>query len=314
MDLARLRALRELSIRKTMAAVAEALYVSPSAVSQQIALLEEEVGIDLIERRGRGVELTLAGRQLVDRVERILVELESARADIAELKKVIAGELRVAAFPSVAAALVAGTIHDLHRMHPRLTVQFDEMEPAESLAALRSWQTDVAIIDDLNVPPGALDPNIETIPLMEDVFNVMVSPKHHLAGRPTVTLQQLRDERWALDTASSTYTKMISDACQAAGFTPNIVARCKGFEVTIALMREGYGISTIPGLRVSYDLEDVWVCKIVPEIRRNISLAFRKGEKRSPAVQAFITQVNERVGARRRLPTIEEAVSKLEAG
>ncbi|RVH76220.1 helix-turn-helix domain-containing protein, partial [Sinorhizobium medicae] len=71
MDLSRLRALRELSIRKTMAAVAEALYVSPSAVSQQIALLEQEVGIDLIERRGRGVELTPAGKQLVERAERI---------------------------------------------------------------------------------------------------------------------------------------------------------------------------------------------------------------------------------------------------
>ena len=112
MDLARLRALRELSIRKTMAAVAEALYVSPSAVSQQIALLEQEVGIALIERRGRGVELTPAGKQLVERAERILIELESARADIAELKKVIAGELRVAAFPSVASAVVAGAIHD----------------------------------------------------------------------------------------------------------------------------------------------------------------------------------------------------------
>ena len=302
MDLARLRALRELSIRKTMAAVAEALYVSPSAVSQQIALLEEEVGIDLIERRGRGVELTPAGKQLVERAERILIELELARADIAELK-VIAGELRVAAFPSVAAAVVAGAIHELHRLHPRLTVQFDEMEPAESLAALRSWQTDIAIVDDLNVPPGALDPNIETIPLMDDIFNVMVSQTHPLAGQSTVTLHQLRDERWALDTASSPYNRMITDACQEAGFTPNIIARCKGFEVTIALIREGYGISILPGLRASYDLEDVWVCKIEPEIRRKISLAFRKGEKRSPAVQAFLAEVNERIGLRRRLPT-----------
>ena len=294
MDLARLRALRELSIRKTMAAVAEALYVSPSAVSQQLALLEEEVGIDLIERRGRGVSLTLAGQQLVERAERILAELESARAAIAELKKVIAGELRVAAFPSVAAALIPGTVRELLQLHPRLIVQFDEMEPAESLAALRSWQTDVAIIDDLNVPPGALDPNLETIPLMEDIFNVMVSKDHHLAERPTVTLQELRNERWAIDTASSTYTRMLTDACQAAGFNPHIVARCKGFEVTIALIRENYGISMLPGLRASNDLEDVWVCKVVPEIRRKISLAFRKGEKRSPALQAFIAQIEGR--------------------
>lgn len=297
MDLARLRALRELSFRGTMAAVADALHVSPSAVSQQIALLEAEVGVALIERRGRGVHLTLAGRHLVERVERIFAEIESARADIAELKKQIAGEIRVAAFPSVAAALIPATVRELLRLHPNLTVQFDEMEPAESLAALRSWQTDIAIIDDLNIPKGALDPNVETIPLTEDVFNVMVPKDHPLAQRPTVTLHELRNERWAIDTASSTYTRMLTAACQAAGFNPQIVARCRGFEVTVALIREGCGISMLPGLRASHDLQDVWVCRIVPEIRRQISLAFRRGEKRSPALQAFIQQIGVQVAA-----------------
>lgn len=299
MDLARLRALRELSFRRTMAAVADALHVSPSAVSQQIALLEEELGVALVERRGRGVHLTLAGQHLVERAERIFAEVESARADIAELKKLIAGEIRVAAFPSVAAALIPATVRELLRLHPHLTVQFDEMEPAESLAALRSWQTDLAIIDDLNIPAGALDPNVETIPLVEDVFNVMVPKKHALAERATVTLQELRDERWAIDTASSTYTWMLTAACQAEGFNPHIVARCRGFEVTVALIREGCGISMLPGLRASHDLQDVWVCKVVPEIRRRISLAFRKGEKRSPALQAFIQQIGAQVAAGR---------------
>ncbi|TRC89721.1 LysR family transcriptional regulator [Mesorhizobium sp. WSM4310] len=295
MDLSRLRALRELSVRKTMAAVAEALLVSPSAVSQQIALLEQELEATLIERRGRGVSLTVAGEQLVQRANRIFAELEAARADIAEIKKIIAGELRVAAFPSVAAALMPSTIRELSRLYPRLTIQFDEMEPEESLAALRSWQTDVAIIDDLNVPAGALDPNVETVPLIEDVFNVMVPQKHRLADRPTVTLEDLKEERWVIDTASSHYTKMLTDACLAVGFTPQITARCKGFEVTVALIREGCAISILPGLRASHDLEDVWVCRLAPEIRRRIFLAFRQGEKRSPTLQAFISQVQAQV-------------------
>lgn len=291
MDLGRLRALRELAVRKTMAAVAEALLVSPSAVSQQISLLEQEVGIKLIERRGRGVELTVAGQNLVRRADRIFSEIESARADIAELKQVIAGELRVAAFPSVAAAVIPGTIRGLSTEHPQLTIQFDEMEPEQSLAALRSWQTDVAIIDDLNVPPGVLDTNIETIPLMEDVFNVMVGLDHPLAESPWATLEDLRDERWVIDTASSNYTRMFTEACQAVGFMPKIVARCSGFEVTVALIREGCAIAILPGLRASHDLEDVWVCRLTPDIRRKISIAFRKGEKRSPALQAFLAQV-----------------------
>jgi DNA-binding transcriptional LysR family regulator len=291
MDLGRLRALRELALRKTMAAVAEALFVSPSAVSQQISLLEQEVGIKLIERRGRGVELTVAGQNLVRRADRIFSEIESARADIAELKQVISGELRVAAFPSVAAAIIPGTIRALSAEHPQLTIQFDEMEPEQSLAELRSWQTDVAIIDDLNVPAGALDPNIETVPLMEDVFNVMVGLGHRLAESPWATLEDLRAERWVIDTASSNYTRMLTEACQTAGFSPQIVARCNGFEVTVALIREGCAIAILPGLRASHDLEDVWVCRLKPEIRRKISLAFRKGEKRSPALQAFLTRV-----------------------
>lgn len=291
MDVGRLRALRELSIRKTMAAVADAMLVSPSAVSQQIALLEDEVGIRLVERRGRGVVMTPAGQQLVERAERILMEIEAAKADIAELKSTISGELRVAAFPSVAAAVIPKAVHYLSELHPNLTIQFEEMEPSESIAALRSWQTDVAIIDDLNIPTGALDPNIETIFLMEDVFNVMVSKDHRLSEQPTVGLEELRGERWALDTASETYIRMLAEACQAAGFKPNIVARCKGFEVTIALIREGCGISILPGLRASHDLEDVWVCRVVPEIRRKIFLAFRKGEKRSPALQVFLDRM-----------------------
>ncbi len=294
MDIGRLRALRELSIRKTMAAVAEALYVSPSAVSQQIALLEEEVGIRLVERRGRGVVMTLAGHQLVQRAERILIEIESAKADIAELKSVVSGDLRVAAFPSVAAAVIPKVVYDLAERHPHLTVQFDEMEPAESIAALRSWQTDVAIIDDLNMPTGALGPNIETIFLMEDVFNVMVSKEHRLSEQANVGLRELRDERWAIDTASDTYTKMLVEACQEEGFKPNIVARCKGFEVTIALIRQNCGISILPGLRASYDLEDVWVCRVVPEIRRKIFIAFRREEKRSPALQVFLDRMAEK--------------------
>jgi DNA-binding transcriptional LysR family regulator len=294
MDLSRLRALRELSIRKTMAAVADALYVSPSAVSQQITLLEQEAGAPLIEKRGRGVSLTAAGHLLVERAERVFAELEAAKSDIEELNNVVAGELRVAAFPSVGAVLVPPTMRELHAGHPQLAIQFDEMEPEESLAALRTWQTDVAIIDDLNVPPGALDPNVETIPLMEDVFLVMMAADHPLAGKDHLVLADLEHESWVIDTASSTYTRMLTEACQGAGFDPRIVARCKGFEVSVAMIREHCGISILPGIRATHRFEDVLVRSLRPEIRRKISLAFRKGQGRSPTLQAFLATCREK--------------------
>ncbi|OLS63604.1 LysR family transcriptional regulator [Pseudomonas putida] len=293
MDIGKLGALRELAVRKTMAAVAEALHVSPSAVSQQISLLEQELGIDLVERRGRGVELTIAGRTLVERANRIFAELESARADMAELKKVVAGDLRVAAFPSVASALMPRTMRALRTAYPRLEVLFEEMEPEEGLNALRSWQTDVALIDDLNIPPGLLDPGIELTPLIEDVFHVMMAPDHPLAGRDEVSWAELEGEHWVIDTASGTYTRMLSEACQRSGYVPKIIARCKGAEVTSALIREGCAIAMFPGLRAHTEMQGVRVSRLVPEIRRRISVAYRKGEKKSPALRVFIQCLEE---------------------
>lgn len=294
MDLGRLRTLRELSIRKTMAAVSEALYVSPSAISQQLTLLEQEVGASLIERRGRGVALTAAGQVLVEHAERVFAELETAKADIQKLENLVAGDIRIAAFPSVAAAIMPSAIRDLKRQHPLLNIGFDEMEPEESLSALRTWQTDIAIIDDLNVLAGALDPGIETVPLAEDVFLVMMGREHPLAEKPDVTLNELRDESWVIDTASSNYTSMITQACQGSGFDPRIVARCKGFEVSVALIREHCGISILPGLRASRDLTDVEVRPLKPEIRRRISLAFRKGQGHSPLIRAVVRACHQR--------------------
>ncbi|AWM29328.1 LysR substrate-binding domain-containing protein [Sinorhizobium fredii] len=156
------------------------------------------------------------------------------------------------------------------------------------MAALRSWQTDVAIIDDLNILPGVLDSNMETIPLLDDVFHVMMGKGHRLAGRDYVTLPDLKEERWIIDTASSTYTRMLTEACQGIGFDLQIMARCKGFEVSVARIRSHAGISILPGLRASHDLQDVQVRPLQPEIRRKISLAFRKGQGRSPALRAFV--------------------------
>ncbi len=294
MDLGRLRTLRELSIRKTMAAVSEALYVSPSAISQQLTLLEQEVGASLIERRGRGVALTAAGQVLVEHAERVFAELETAKADIQRLENLVAGDIRIAAFPSVAAAIMPSAIRNLKRQHPLLNIGFDEMEPEESLSALRTWQTDIAIIDDLNVLAGALDPGIKTVPLAEDVFLVMMGREHPLAEKTDVTLNELRDESWVIDTASSNYTSMITQACQGSGFDPRIVARCKGFEVSVALIREHCGISILPGLRASRDLTDVEVRPLKPEIRRKISLAFRKGQGHSPLIRAVVLACHQR--------------------
>ena len=194
MDFVRLRTLRELALRNTMAAVADALHITPSAVSQQIAQLEDELQVKLVERRGRGVLLTPAGKRLVAHVEKLTAVLEEAKTDVAEMKSVVAGELRVAAFPSVASMMIPRAIHALERQNPHLTVIFDELEPIDGVAALRSWQVDIALIDDLTLEGVLPDAGIETHGLGTDELLVMLPKSHRFANRKSLPLGELRDE------------------------------------------------------------------------------------------------------------------------
>lgn len=303
MDFGRLRALRELALRKTMAAVAEALFISPSAVSQQITQLEAEAGLALVERRGRGVNLTPAGLRLVEHTNRIMAALEEAKTDLAAMKQVVAGELRVAAFPSVAAVLVPPTIAALADLHPELRVSFHEMEPTDGLAALRAWQTDIALIDDLTVPPSQLEANVETMQITTDTLFAMLPAAHPLAAKKSVHLSDLRHDSWALDTASNAYGEMIVRECRARGFEPNIRGYCNGFEVVLAFVESGRTVSVLPGLRVhrvKHYRGRVAMRRVSPALPRKILLAFRRGELRNPAIAAFVRELQ---GIAKRLET-----------
>jgi DNA-binding transcriptional LysR family regulator len=291
MDLARLRTLRELSLRQTMASVAEALLISPSAVSQQIALLEDEAGIELVERRGRGVRLTPAGQRLVEHAGRVIGILEEAKTDLAELKKTVAGELRVAAFPSVAASLIPPTMRAMATRFPDLATTFEELEPMDSLAALRAWQTDVAIVDDLTTAAGMSEAQVEMLHLLDDQLHVLLPPDHKLAGQSHVTLQALAAERWALDTTSATYSHAIVSACREAGFDPIINGRCHSFEVVRAMVEAGCSVSINPGLRGRDYIGRLLLKEIRPAIRRRIFVTFRNGERRNPAVAGFVAEL-----------------------
>lgn len=289
-------------MRQTMAAVAEALRVSPSAVSQQIAQLEAEAGLPLIERRGRRVRLTPAGQRLVAHAERVIAALEDAKTELAEMKQAVVGELRVAAFSSVAAALIPQVMKALERRHSQLTIVLEEMEPIDSLAALRAWQADVALIDDLTVPPGAPEPNIERIPILDDQLYVVLPTGHALAARSRIAIADLRGERWAMDTAFNTYSDVITRACQEAGFDPLVNGKCSGFEVVQPLIEQGCSIAILPGLRVRGRIGKFRVRKLAPEIRRKIFVAFRRGERRHPALAAFLEQLEKSAKALRAAP------------
>lgn len=291
MDFFRLRTLRELSRRETMAAVAEALGISSSAVSQQIAQLEDEVGIALVERRGRGVTLTPAGQRLVLHADRIFAVVEEARTDIAELQNIVAGELRIAAQPSAASSFIPVAMRQLAIDHPHLDIVMTTMGPAEGVAALRGWQADIVVADDISFDPRTLEGAVDTLLLCRDQLFVLLPPGHRLEGEPVIDLAQLKGECWALDVASSAYCKAIRQACRDIGFEPVINGFSDSFEVIFALIEAGCSISVMPGLALREFDGSLIVKPLVPPVYRGIHAITRRDEGRNPKIAAVLGQL-----------------------
>lgn len=291
MDLARLKTLRELANRETMAAVAKALHMTPSGVSQQIAQLEDEAGVALTERQGRRVKLTHAGNVLVAHVERMLSVLDEARSDLADIRNEIAGTLRIAAFATAAAALLPQVMHALRKSFPRLQVIVVEMEPAQGLTALGSRDVDIAIVDDLSLKLASLEKSVSQVFLLEDELRVAMTRGHRLAKKEAIDLIDLKHEEWALDSAHSFYGEFIIDLCERAGYFPRINAECQGSEIIAAMVSSGCSISVIPALRVSQMPANVLTVSLRPRAKRRILAAFRRGDKRHPAIKVFLAEL-----------------------
>jgi DNA-binding transcriptional LysR family regulator len=290
-DLTRLRTLQELAIRKTMAAVADALRLSPSAVSQQIAQLEIEAGAPLIERRGRGVRLTVAGERLRLHADRILAVLEEARTELAELRNQVGGEVRVATFPSVGAALLPTVIRAVQAAHPALQVSLHEFEPDDGLTAVRAWQADTAIIDDMTISAGLTGGNLDTVLLLQDRLYALLPRDHRLCRQRQVSLGDLRDEGWAFDSSRRSYAQRLTQLCEAAGFSPRINAQCASFEVMAAMVESGCSVSVTPGVRMRLLRGRLIAKPLRPALPRAIFAVHRRGERRNPALNAVLTEL-----------------------
>jgi len=198
LDLRRLRLLHELHERGTIAAVADALQFTPSAVSQQLAVLEREAGVALLERAGRGVRLTDAALVLVRHAEALLDRAELAEAELAAAAGSVAGRGRIAAFQSVALRLASPAMHALAREAPGLRCELVEAEPEQSLPALALGDIDLVLADEWQHQPHARPAGVDRHDLHRDPVRLVLPEGHPVAlrhGRP-VPLRALADELW----------------------------------------------------------------------------------------------------------------------
>jgi DNA-binding transcriptional LysR family regulator len=290
-DVRRLRLLLELTRRGTVTAVAEALAYTPSAVSQQLAALEREAGVPLLERSGRRVALTPAGTVLAGYAESVLATLEEASAALAATRDALTGPLRIGAFPSAARVILPPALVALGRDHPALDLMVTELDPADVPDALHSGALDVALTFVYDYVPTTPDPALDTEPLLEEVVYLATAD----AGQANIeertrtgertSIEDWRDAPWIAGSPGTLCHSLIIRACEAQGFTPRIRHYADDFGTVLALVAAGQGVSLVPQLGLTVAPSGVVLTPLAS--RRRSSIACRKGTRQHPAIAAF---------------------------
>ena len=249
LNAARLQILARLESLGTVRAVGASLHLSPSAVSAQLAALEAETGARLLERTGRRVRLTPAGRTLARHARVILDQMALAEAELAHPDGEPAGVVRVAAFSSAVRALVIPLAARLAVEHPRVEVEVDELDPRESGPALRHGDVDVAVTADLLDGARLAGPDVAPGPLRADPVVRVTARGDRAPGEP-VDLARLADAPWAADLPGRYLSTLVESACREAGFEPRVVARLPSYELLLAHVEAGLSVALLPGLAV----------------------------------------------------------------
>jgi DNA-binding transcriptional LysR family regulator len=253
LDVRRLRVLQYLATHGTVAAAAQALYLTAPAISQQLAALEREVGLPVVEKQGRTLRLTPVGELLVSHAEIVLSDLAAAESDLEAIRGGGRGILRIAAFASAARALIAPVwkqILGAEEADTSLKLELVEQEPDAALESLRRRDVDLAIVHGYTVLPRDFPTGCEQAKLLEEPVLLALHPEHatRMGIEPgeTVDLARLSDSPWLTPGPETTCYEMIQRACGAAGFVPAIRCRSSDFSVLAALVAAGAGAALLP--------------------------------------------------------------------
>ncbi len=299
LNVRRLRVLREVAARGSFSGAAASLSYTQSAVSQQIAALERETGVVLVDRHARGIQLTEGGRALVAHAEAILGRMAEAEAELEAIAGLRAGRLRLASFPSAGATLMPLAVAEFRRLHPGVELTLAQAEPEDGVAGVRAGDYDVALGIDAEFCPLAGE-DLERVALLDDPMYVALPMGHALASRSRVRLGDLAEDPWLLSASSSACpdARILLRACLTAGFEPRIAFESDDYGAIQGFIAAGVGVALIPDLALTTVREDIVVRPVVGRApaRRIFAVALRTGY-RAPAAVAML-EVLGGVGAR----------------
>ena len=328
LDVTRLRVLVAVARHGSVTAAARALNYAQPSVSHHLARLEAETGTKLVQRAGRGIRLTDAGRLLAERGAEVIGRLDAAENELAVYSGMRAGRLRLAAFPSALGTIVPAAAAMLRERHPSVDLRLTEAEPPEAVRMLRAGYVDVALVfrhepegdavDEGDAEPLAAEPGDmrEQVLLSEAVHLIMPSaPRGEPLLAPAVTeiwpadLARLSGQRWIA--GCDRCREHLLRQCGVAGFTPKVAFTTDDFVAVQALVMAGLGVATLPAMALQAARNPGVRTVRLRGSRRSV-VAVRYGEPPDPPATALLLDVL-RVAAAPSVPSPAAASSLVTA-
>lgn len=281
LDLRRLRLLRELSIRGTLAAVADSLSYSPSAVSQQLALLETEAGVQLFVRAGRRVRLTPQALELVEHTTAILERLELAESDLGVSQDAIGGTVRLAVFQSAALAIIPRTLTSMAQRHPGLRLEVVQREPEAALSAVWAREFDLVIAEQYPGHSAPLVADLDRVALCTDALRLGTP-----AGSGIRSLADASGSAWVMEPRGTASRHWAEQACRLAGFEPDVRFETADLMAHIRLVESGNAVAILPDLVWSGERPTLDMVELPGDPERTVFTSARPGSAARAAIVA----------------------------
>jgi DNA-binding transcriptional LysR family regulator len=303
MELRQLRYFVAIAQRRHFTAAAEAIGVAQPALSQQIRLLERELGVQLFDRSGRRIRLTPAGEALLIRAERILIEVANAQSELAEYAGAVRGRVVVGTLPSLAEHQLPPLVAAFHVRHPGLELVLREERTARLLELLAAGEVDLALLHHATTAANAT-PTLTLEPLFTEELVAAVGAGHPLAIRlkspihggfrgPPLPLADLRDEDFILTKSGSAIRDTIIAACAIAGFAPHIAFESGAAATVRALAAAGLGVAILPRSEAQIAPQSLIAITLTPQLTRTVALAWPTARRHPPATAAFLALARE---------------------
>jgi molybdate transport repressor ModE-like protein len=291
----RLRILREVAACGTITAAAKALYMTQPAVSQQIAALEREVGVPLLERTTRSMRLTDAGMKLVRHADIILADCEVALADVRNAAETITGTVRMSVFRIAEGSVAFSALVRLREDYPELDVLTRDMAADAAILALKAGTIDIALAHEWDVEPLAPDSGVERYELLAEPLVVLLPTGHPLADGP-VRLRDLRDECWCA--SEDSYVRgIVARIAESIDLDMRIVFESEDFRAIGSAVEVGLGIALAPAMTDLRGLDLAVQPLVEPTLIRTVFAAVRRGSANTPAIRAVLEALTDAADA-----------------